>query len=75
MHLKLGGACKEQKKPYTYKGCGKRQKRTRSVEIYPAMWKSRLFSGKVALLTRHLCPIRDVNRTLLIVQSWPPRLP
>ena len=27
------GSGKEQKKPYTYKGCGKRQKRTRFVEI------------------------------------------
>jgi DNA-directed RNA polymerase specialized sigma24 family protein len=59
MHLELGGACKGRKKPSTYKGCGKRRKWTRAVEIYPAVWKSGLFSGKVALLTRHLRPIRS----------------
>jgi DNA-directed RNA polymerase specialized sigma24 family protein len=32
------------------------------VEIYLVMWKSGLFSGKVALLTRRLRPIRVVNR-------------
>ena len=51
-----------QKKPSTYKGCGKRQKRPRSEEIYVVMWKSGWFSGKLALLTRRLRPIRSVNR-------------
>lgn len=62
MHLEPGGACKGREKPSIYNGCGKRQKRPRSVEIYVVMWKSRLFSGKVALLTRLLRPIRAVNR-------------
>ena len=74
MHLEQGGSVQKDEKPSTYKGCGKRRKRTWLVEIYLAMWKSRLFSGKLALLTRHLRPIRVVNRTLLIVQSWLPRL-
>jgi len=59
MHLEEGGACKGQKKPSTYKGCGKPPKRTRGVENSGAMWKSWLFSGKLALLTRHLRPIRS----------------
>ena len=48
-----------QKKPSTYKGCGKGQKRTRGVEKSHAMWKSGLFSGTLAVLTRHLRPIRS----------------
>lgn len=59
MHLDEGGACKGQKKPSTYKGCGKGQKRTRGVEKSHAMWKSGLFSGTLAVLTRHLRPIRS----------------
>ena len=59
MHLDEGGACKGQKMPSTYKGCGKRQKRTRGVEKSHAMWKSGLFSGTLAVLTRHLRPIRS----------------
>ena len=39
------------------------------------MWKSCLISGTVALLTRRLCPIRSVNRTLLLDQSWLPLRP
>jgi DNA-directed RNA polymerase specialized sigma24 family protein len=61
MHLEPGSVQRAKKAP-TYKGCGKPQKRPRSVEICAVMWKSVLFSGKLALLTRRLRPIRDVNR-------------
>jgi DNA-directed RNA polymerase specialized sigma24 family protein len=53
------GSGKGQKKPSTYKGCGKRQKRTRGVEKSCVMWKSGLISGTLAVLTRHLRPIRS----------------
>jgi DNA-directed RNA polymerase specialized sigma24 family protein len=58
MHLNEGGSCKAQKKPSTYKACGKGQKRTQEVENSPPMWKFRRFWGKLAVLTRHLRPIR-----------------
>ena len=47
------------KKPSTYKGCGKHKYRTRIEENSFAVWKFRRFSGKLAVLTRHLRPIRS----------------
>ena len=47
------------KKPSTYKGCGKHKNRTRIEENSFAVWKFRRFSGKLAVLTRHLRPIRS----------------
>ena len=62
------GSGKGQKKPSTCKSCGNRQKRTLVVEKMSEVWKSSLFSGTLALLTRHLRTIRVVIRTLSLAQ-------
>ena len=58
MHLGEGKRAWGRKSPLHIRACGKGEKRPWSVEIYLVMWKSGLFSGKVALLTRRLRPIQ-----------------
>jgi hypothetical protein len=74
MHLEQEERAKSGKSPLHIKAVENAKNGRGTLEIEPAMWKSGLFSGKVALLTRHLRPIRVVNWTLLLVQLWAPRL-